>query len=36
MSAKGKWRRISGPNRLPDIIKGIAFWDRIKQIQAAA
>jgi len=36
MSAKKKWRKISGPNRLPEVIQGIAFKDGIKQLQAAA
>ena len=36
MSAKGKWRRLSGPNRLPEIIEGVEFRDGIKQVQAAA
>lgn len=36
MSAKKKWRKISGPNRLPDIIQGVEFKDGIKQIQIAA
>jgi putative transposase len=25
MSAKKKWRKISGPNRLPELIQGIEF-----------
>jgi transposase-like protein len=36
MSARKKWRKISGPNRLPEVIQGIAFRDGIKQLQAAA
>jgi len=36
MSAKKKWRKISGPNRLPEVIQGIEFKDGIKQLQAAA
>jgi len=36
MSAKKKWRKISGPNRLPEVIQGIAFKDGIKQLQNAA
>lgn len=35
MSAKKKWRKISGSNRLPEIIQGVAFKDGIKQIQIA-
>ncbi len=36
MSAKRKWRKLSGPNRLPEVIKGVEFKDGIKQIQIAA
>ena len=36
MSDKKKWRKISGPNRLPEVIRGIEFKDGIKQPQAAA
>ncbi len=36
MSAKKKWRKISGPNRLPEVIQGIAFKDVIRQRQNAA
>lgn len=36
MSAKKKWRKISGPNRLPEVIQGIVFKDGIKQLQTAA
>jgi transposase-like protein len=36
MSARKKWRRINGPNRLPEVIQGIAFKDGIKQLQTAA
>jgi putative transposase len=36
MSVKKKWQRISGPNRLPEVIQGIAFKDGIKQLQNAA
>ena len=36
MSAKRKWRRISGPNRLPEVIKGVEFRDGIKQLNQAA
>ena len=36
MSAKRKWRRLSGPNRLPEVIEGVEFRDGIKQIQEAA
>ena len=36
MSAKKKWRKINGPNRLPEVIQGVEFKDGIKQLQAAA
>ncbi|WP_232279535.1 transposase [Roseobacter sp. AzwK-3b] len=36
MSAKKKWRKISGPNRLPEVIQGVVFKDGIKQLQVAA
>ncbi len=36
MSARKKWRKINGPNRLPEVIQGIVFKDGIKQLQAAA
>jgi len=36
MSAKKKWRKISGPNRLPEIIHRVEFKDGIKQAQIAA
>ena len=36
MSARKKWRKISGPNRLPEVIKGVEFKDGIKQTQYAA
>ncbi|MEJ6748170.1 MAG: IS256 family transposase, partial [Yoonia sp.] len=36
MSAQKKWRKISGSNRLPEVIQGIEFKDGIKQIQIAA
>ena len=36
MSAQGKWRKLDGSNRMPEIIQGIAFKDGIKQIQQAA
>ena len=36
MSAKKKWRKISAPNRLPEVIQGVAFKDGIKQSQIAA
>ncbi len=32
MPAKKKWRKISGPNRLPDVIQGVEFKDGIKQL----
>jgi len=30
MSAKKKWRKINGPNRLPEVIQGVVFKDGIK------
>jgi transposase-like protein len=36
LSAKKKWRKISGRNRLPEIIQGVVFKDGIKQSQTAA
>jgi putative transposase len=36
MSAKKKWRKLDGKNRLPEIIKGVEFKDGIKQLQNAA
>ena len=36
MSAQKKWRKISGPNRLPEVIQGVEFKDGIKQVQIAA
>ena len=36
MSARKKWRKINGPNRLPEIIQGVEFKDGIKQVQIAA
>jgi len=36
MSAKKKWRKLDGKNRLPEIIRGVEFRDGIKQLQNAA
>jgi len=36
MSAQGKWQKLNGANRMPEIIQGVAFIDGIKQIQTAA
>jgi len=36
MSARKKWRKLEGRNRLPEIIQGIEFRDGIRQLQAAA
>ena len=36
LSAKKKWRKLDGQNRLPEIIQGIEFRDGIRQLQAAA
>jgi putative transposase len=35
MSAKQKWRKLSGTNRLPEVIQGVEFKDGIKQLQSA-
>jgi len=32
MPAKKKWRKISRPNRLPDVIQGVEFKDGIKHL----
>ena len=34
MSAKKKWRTISGPNRLPEILQRVEFKDGIKKLQS--
>lgn len=36
MSAQGKWRKLDGQNRLPEIIQGIEFRDGLRQFHAAA
>ena len=36
MSAQGKWRKLDGSNRMPEIIQGIAFANGIKQFKPAA
>lgn len=36
MSAKKKWRKLDGANRLPEIINGVAFKDGIKQFKDVA
>ena len=36
MSAKLKWRKLNGANRLPEIINGVEFKDGIKQHKHAA
>jgi putative transposase len=36
MSAKTKWRKLDGANRMPEIIEGVAFKDGIKQENIAA
>ena len=36
LSAKKKWRKLDGQNRLPEIIRGVEFRDGIKhEIKAA-
>lgn len=36
MSARKKWRKPVGANRLPELINGVEFKDGIKQIKDAA
>jgi putative transposase len=36
LSAKKKWRKLDGQNRLPEIIEGIEFRDGIKHESKAA
>jgi len=36
MSAQGRWRKLDGSNRLPEVILGIAFVDGVGQIEIAA
>lgn len=36
MSAKKKWRKLDGANRLPEVINGVEFKDGIKQIKDVA
>ena len=36
MSAMKKWRKLTGANRLSEVIQGVEFKDGIKQIQVAA
>jgi len=36
MSAKKKWRKLSGTNRLSEVIQGVKFKDGIKQVQNVA
>ncbi len=36
IAAQGKWRKLDGRNRLPEIIKGIEFRDGLRQLQTAA
>ena len=36
LSAKKKWRKLDGQNRLPEIIEGIEFRDGIKHESRAA
>jgi hypothetical protein len=35
MSAQKKWRKLSGQNRLPEVIAGLEFRDGARQTQAA-
>jgi hypothetical protein len=36
MSARKKWRKLDGQNRLPEIIQGVEFRDGLRHPQAAA
>jgi hypothetical protein len=36
MSARTKWRKLDGANRMTEIIEGVEFKDGIKQLQNAA
>lgn len=36
ISAQGKWQKLNGANRMPEIIQGVAFVDGIKQLNNAA
>ena len=36
MSAQGKWRKLDGRNRLPEIIDGVEFRDGLRHVQIAA
>lgn len=36
MSAQGKWRKLDGRNRLPQIIEGVEFRDGLRHVQVAA
>ena len=36
MSAQGRWRKLDGQNRLPEIIQGVEFRDGVRQTQTAA
>ena len=36
MSAQGKWRKLDGAKRMPEIIEAIEFNDGIKQFTKAA
>ena len=36
IAAQGKWRKLNGRNRLPEIIEGVEFRDGLRQLQTAA
>ena len=36
IAAQGKWRKLDGRNRLPEIIEGVEFRDGLRQLQNAA
>lgn len=36
IAAQGKWRKLDGRNRMPEIIQGVEFRDGMRQLQTAA
>ena len=36
IAAQGKWRKLDGQNRLPEIIRGVEFRDGLRQLHNAA
>lgn len=35
IAARGRWGELDGRNRLPEIIKGVEFYDGLRQLQTA-